>query len=96
MAKYQTACVTYYRPQALHKSSSLADRRHKGVDVAPQLEHTDLLLDSPSVLTDADATVGRIPLARLAAFTSEVGELALLPDRDVGAETGCCDICLCT
>lgn len=32
---------TYYNPQALHKSSSLAERRHSGVEVAPQFEQID-------------------------------------------------------
>ena len=76
----------------MHKSSSLADRRHKGVDVAPQLEHTDRLPDSPSVLTDADATVARLVPARFVWFDlpSSVGELARLPERDEGAETDGC------
>jgi hypothetical protein len=31
------ACSLWYNPQALHKGSLLADRRQRGVTVAPQL-----------------------------------------------------------
>lgn len=46
--------MTYYKPHALQRSSSLADRRHRGVEVAPQLLQTGFIPDPSPPL---DATV---------------------------------------
>ena len=69
---------THYRPQALQRSSSLADRRHSGVEVAPQFEQTDFCM----ALFAPVSQLGDAPNTLCSTRGEPIGEFGM----DVGAE----------